>query len=59
MMHTGVGWREILPQFGPRQTLYSRYRLWCRDAGAPLGEWARIVAALLPVLPEGQLSLKY
>ncbi len=52
MMRTGVGWREILPQFGPWHTVYSRYQLWGRD-----GTWARIVAALPPVLPDGQLSL--
>ncbi len=52
MMHTGVGWREMLPQFGPWHTLYSRFQQWCRD-----GTWARIVAALPLVRPEAQLSL--
>ena len=41
MMRAGVGWREIPAEFGAWQTLYSRYRLWCRE-----GTWARIVAAL-------------
>lgn len=52
MMHTGVGWREILPQFGPWHTLYSRYQQWCRD-----GTWAHIVAAVSPALSGDQLSL--
>ncbi len=52
MMRTGVGWREILPQFGPWHTVYSRYQQWGRD-----GTWARIVAALPPSLHEDQLSL--
>lgn len=43
MMRAGVGWREIPARFGAWQTLYSRYRLWCRD-----GTWARIVMALPP-----------
>lgn len=41
MMRAGVGWREIPVEFGTWQTLYSRYRLWCKD-----GTWARIIAAL-------------
>ncbi len=52
MMCTGVGWREIPPRFGPWQTVYSRYRQWCRD-----GTWERIVAAFPPTRYEGQLSL--
>jgi len=40
-MRAGVGRREIPVEFGAWQTLYSRYRLWCRD-----GTWARIIAAL-------------
>jgi transposase len=52
MMRAGVGWREIPTEFGAWQTLYSRYRLWCRD-----GTWGRIVAALPPTQQEGQLSL--
>lgn len=51
MMRTGVGWREILPQFGPWHTADSRYQQWCRD-----GTWARIVAALPPALSGDQLS---
>lgn len=43
MMRVGVGWREILPQFGPWHTVYSRYQQWCRE-----GTWARIIAALPP-----------
>jgi transposase len=41
MMRAGVGWWEIPVEFGTWQTLYSRYRLWCKD-----GTWARIIAAL-------------
>ena len=52
MMRTGVGWREILPQFGPWHTAYSRYQHWCRD-----GTWQSIVAALPPAPYEDQLSL--
>jgi len=52
MMCTGVGWREIVPQFGPWHTVYSRYQQWCRD-----GTWARIVAALPSSLHGDQLSL--
>jgi hypothetical protein len=44
MMRAGMSWREIPGEFGAWQTLYSRYRLWCRD-----GTWARIIAALSPV----------
>ena len=46
MMRTGVGWREILPQFGPWHTVYSRYQQWRHD-----GTWARIIAALPPADP--------
>ena len=41
VMRTGGGWRELPVQFGPWKTVYSRYRLWCRD-----GTWSRILAVL-------------
>ena len=48
VMRTGAGWRELPVQLGPWKTIYSRYRLWCRD-----GTWGRILAVLLPPAPAG------
>jgi hypothetical protein len=42
VLHTGAAWREMPSQFGPWQTVYSRYARWRRD-----GTWGRIRAVLL------------
>ena len=42
VMHTGAAWREMPSQFGPWQTVYSRYTRWRRD-----GTWGRIRDVLL------------
>jgi transposase len=41
VMRSGTAWRFLPPQFGPWQTIYSRYQRWCKD-----GIWQRIVAVL-------------
>jgi hypothetical protein len=40
---TGAPWREVPPDFGPWETIHSRYRRWRRE-----GLWPRIIAALHP-----------
>ena len=40
-LKTGAPWRDVPEQYGPWQTLYSRYRRW-QQAGV----WDRILAAL-------------
>jgi hypothetical protein len=42
VMQTGAPWREAPAEFGPWQTLYSRYTRWLGD-----GTWGCILAALL------------
>jgi transposase len=38
---TGSPWRDMPEDFGPWQTVYSRFRRWARD-----GTWHRILTAL-------------
>ena len=45
VMRTGAAWREVPAEFGPWQTLYSRYSRWLDD-----GTWGSILAALLRTL---------
>jgi transposase len=40
-LRTGTPWRDLPPQFGPWQTIYSRFRRW-----EQAGVWARLLAAL-------------
>ncbi len=44
LIRRGASWRAIPAEYGPWQTLASRYQRWRRD-----GTWARIVGALLAV----------
>ncbi len=48
---TGATWREVPAQFGPWQTVYTRYRRWRRD-----GLWQRIIQALQTTAPESAQS---
>jgi transposase len=41
VIRTGAAWRELPPAFGPRPTVYSRYRRW-RQAGL----WQRVIDTL-------------
>jgi hypothetical protein len=43
---TGAPWREVPADFGPWETIHSRYRRWRNE-----GLWPRIVAALHPTAP--------
>lgn len=40
-LHTGLPWRDLHERYGPWETVYSRYRRWCRS-----GLWDRILATL-------------
>ena len=42
ILKTGAPWRDLPERFGPRQTVYSRFRRW-QQAGI----WERILADLL------------
>jgi transposase len=46
VMRAGATWREAPAEFGPWQTLYSRYTLWQGD-----GTWASILEVLLADAP--------
>ena len=41
---TGAPWREVPPDFGPWETIHSRYRRWRKE-----GRWQDIIAALHPL----------
>jgi transposase len=41
---TGASWREVPTDFGPWETIHSRYRRWRKQ-----GLWPRIIAALHPL----------
>lgn len=43
----GAPWREVPSEFGPWETIHSRYRRWRKE-----GRWQRIVAALHATTPE-------
>jgi transposase len=47
VMRTGAAWREAPAEFGPWQTLYSRYTHW-----QGVGAWASILEALLADPPQ-------
>ncbi len=40
-LRSGAPWRDIPERYGPHQTIYERYVLWCRD-----GTWDKILKAL-------------
>jgi hypothetical protein len=40
---TGAPWREVPTEFGPWETIHSRYRRWRKE-----GLWPQIIAALHP-----------
>ena len=44
---TGAPWREVPRDFGPWETIHSRYRRWRKE-----GRWQRIVAALHATTPD-------
>jgi hypothetical protein len=43
---TGAPWREVPTDFGPWETIHSRYRRWRKE-----GRWQHIVAALHATMP--------
>jgi transposase len=51
LMGRGASWREVPADYGPWQTLVSRYQHWRRD-----GTWARIIAVLHGVEAQPQVS---
>jgi hypothetical protein len=42
VLRTGCAWRAVPPDFGPWQTVYSRWRLWCSK-----GVWGKILRYLV------------
>lgn len=42
ILSTGSPWRDLAEEFGPWQTVYGRFRRWCRE-----GLWQRICESLL------------
>ena len=46
-LRTGAPWRDVPEEFGPWQTLYGRFRRWCRD-----GTFARILDRILKLVEE-------
>lgn len=38
---TGIPWRDLPERYGPWQTVYARFRRWCRS-----GLWDRILSSL-------------
>lgn len=43
VMRSGTAWRFLPGQFGPWQTIYSRYQRWCKE-----GIWHQILEILHP-----------
>ena len=41
VLRTGCPWRDVPPQFGPWNSVYTRWRRWCAS-----GLWAKILARL-------------
>lgn len=41
ILHDGGRWRNLPERFGPWQTVYDRFRKWCRD-----GLWDRVLRRL-------------
>jgi transposase len=41
ILRTGVPWRDLPPDFGPWQSVYTRFRRWTKS-----GLWARLLAML-------------
>ncbi len=44
-LHTGIAWRDLPERYGPWQTVYDRFNLWCRD-GTLLGIAEALVVEL-------------
>jgi hypothetical protein len=43
VVRTGASWREVPPEFGPWETVHSRYQAWRRAAGALWAAWQQIL----------------
>jgi len=41
VLRTGCPWRDVPPQFGPWNSVYTRWRRWCAS-----GLWAKVLARL-------------
>lgn len=54
ILRTGAPWRDLNEEeFGPWETVYGRFRRWCRE-----GLWERVVSALqLRLLEDGRIEL--
>lgn len=50
LARTGAPWRDLPPEYGPWQTVYSRFRRW-REAGV----WAALFEGFLEVTGEKEL----
>lgn len=54
ILRTGSPWRDLPEEFGPWETVYGRFRRWCRD-----GTWEKILANLQVDLREaGELGME-
>jgi transposase len=54
ILRTGAPWRDLPQSFGPWQTVYGRFRRWCRD-----GTWEKILAHLQADLRDrGELDME-
>ena len=52
-LRTGAPWRDLPEEFGPWQTVYGRFRRWCRD-----GTFATILEEILRLVQEnGEIDL--
>lgn len=49
ILRTGAPWRDLPERFGPWETVYTRFNLWCRD-----GTWDRVLKSLLAQMDREQ-----
>ena len=42
ILKTGAPWRDLLPEFGPWQTVYSRFQQWAKQ-----GVWDEVLQELI------------